>query len=228
MRGTLFAVVAVALLAGISPGASAQAPEGEGGGAPPAPPPPNPRKIRELKLRFEREPSVTDVQRAALRFFKVHPEKVASYRSGATWKALMPDVEVSFNNEVGRNDLTRHNLQYMNSERTLGYPFYETEEGKRGSYVIGVRAHWALDRLIFNPEILDVSSLVGVQEGLLREITSLYFTRRRLLTSMTLNPPQDPNEEITEQLRLEEIGANIDALTGGFLSREIKKRMTPQ
>lgn len=228
MRRTLYALLTVAVLFGITPGVRAQAPEGEGGGAPPAPPPPNPRKIRELKLRFEREPTVTDVQHAALRFFKVHPERVASYRTGATWKALMPDVEVSFNNEVGRNDLTRHNIQYMVYEKSQGYPFFESEEGKRGSYVIGVRAHWALDRLIFNPEILDVSSLVGVQEGLLREITSLYFTRRRLLTSMTLNPPQDPNEEITEQLRLEEIGANIDALTGGFLSREIKKRLTAE
>ena len=43
------------------------------------------------------------------------------------------------------------------------------------------------------------------------------------MTAMVLNPPQDPNEQITEQLRLDEITANIDALTGGFLSREIKK-----
>ena len=70
-----------------------------------------------------------------------------------------------------------------------------------------------------------MSSLVGVQEGLLREVTSLYFTRRRLMTAMVLNPPQSPNEQITEQLRLDEITANIDALTGGFFTAEEKKRL---
>ena len=77
----------------------------------------------------------------------------------------------------------------------------------------------------FNAEVLDVTSLVGVQEGLLREITSLYFTRRRLMTFLTLSPPQDPGEKITESIRLDEITANLDALTGGFMSRELRKRL---
>ena len=69
-----------------------------------------------------------------------------------------------------------------------------------------------------------MASLVGVQEGLLREITSLYFTRRRLMTAINLNPPQDPNEQITEELRLQEITANLDALSGGWFSKELRKR----
>jgi len=202
--------------------ASAQAPEGGGGEAPPAPPPPNPRAIRALRLKFEREPTVAEAQKAALKFFKVHPEALTSYRRGAAWKALMPDVELIFNNEFGNNDRKLNDALYPSFTQQYGYK--ESEVVTRGSISLGVRAHWALDRLIFNAETLDVSSLVGVQEGLLREITSLYFTRRRLLTSMTLNPPQDPNEEITEQLRLDEVTANLDALTGGFFTREIKKR----
>jgi hypothetical protein len=206
----------------------AQTPEG-GGEAPPAPPPPNPKAVRALRLRFEKEPTVAEVQDAALKFFKVHPEKVASYRTGADWKALMPDVEVIFNNEFGTNDRTLHDLLYLARESEVpSFPQKELEIVKRGSISIGVRAHWQLDRLIFNAETLDVSSLVGVQEGVLREITSLYFTRRRLLTTMTLNPPQDPNEEITETLRLDEITATIDALTGGYFSKETKKRLSKE
>ena len=186
--------------------------------APPSPPPPNPKAVRALRMRFEQEPAVAKVQQAALRFFKVHPERVASFRRGAAWKALMPDVELIFNNEYGTSDRTLKDYMYK------AWPYKDDESGSRASISIGVRAHWSLDRLIFNAESLDVASLVGVQEGLLREVTSLYFTRRRLMTAMVLNPPQDPNEQITEQLRLDEITANIDALTGGFLSREIKKR----
>ena len=194
--------------------------QGEGApqAAPQAPPPPNPKAVRALRMRFEQEPAVAKVQQAALKFFKVHPARVASFRRGAAWKALMPDVELIFNNEYGTSDRTLKDYMYKS------WPYKDDETGSRASISIGVRAHWSLDRLIFNAESLDVASLVGVQEGLLREVTSLYFTRRRLMTAMVLNPPQDPNEQITEQLRLDEITANIDALTGGYLSREIKKR----
>ena len=223
VTGTLASIPAMAQQA--QPGAEA-APQ-----APQAPPPPNPKAVRALRLRFEQEPAVAEVQKAALRFFKVHPERVASFRRGAAWKALMPDVEFIFNNEFGTSDRVLKDYMYKSKydiDPKTGRPYWpakDVEEGSRASISIGIRAHWSLDRLIFNAESLDVASLVGVQEGLLREITSLYFTRRRLMTAMVLNPPQDPNEQITEQLRLDEITANIDALTGGFLSREIKKRI---
>jgi hypothetical protein len=231
MKRFLLASICLTLTMASSP-AWAQAPEGGEGApaaAPPAPPPPNPKAIRALRLRFEREPTVAETQAAALRFFKVNPDRVASYRRGAAWKALMPDVELIFNNEVGTNDRRLRDITYLTVEaQNPSFPQREYETVKRGSISLGVRAHWSLDRLIFNAETLDVSSLVGVQEGLLREITSLYFTRRRLLTSNTLNPAQDPNEEITEQLRLDEITANLDALTGGWFGKEAKKRLSKQ
>jgi hypothetical protein len=189
------------------------------GVTPPAPPRPNMKVIRKLRVRFEREPTVRDVQQAALKFFKVHPDRVAGYRAGAAWKALVPDVEVTFNTERGTNDRRLTDAIYQ-----IRFPIKESENTQRSGYTIGVRAHWAFDRLIFNAEVLDVTSLVGVQEGLLREITSLYFTRRRLMTIMALNPPKDPGEQITESIRLDEISANLDALTGGYLTRELKKR----
>ena len=222
MRSKYISLCTVLVLVALAqPQAQAQHGGGQGEApqaAPQAPPPPNPKAVRALRMRFEQEPAVAKVQQAALKFFKVHPQRVASFRRGAAWKALMPDVELIFNNEYGTSDRTLKDYMYK------AWPYKDDESGSRASISIGVRAHWSLDRLIFNAESLDVASLVGVQEGLLREVTSLYFTRRRLMTAMVLNPPQDPNEQITEQLRLDEITANIDALTGGFLSREIKKR----
>lgn len=194
---------------------------------PPAPPKPSKEQIRKIKMQFEREPSVRAVQKAALRFFKVNPERVAGYRSGAAWKAIVPDLEVTFNHEQGVNDRRLSDAMYSQSSLVQQNPYNgarEIEDNTRKSYSVGVRAHWALDRLIFNAEVLDVTSLVGVQEGLLREITSLYYTRRRLIVMGALNPPQDEGEKITEDIRLSEIEGNLDALTGGYLSREIKKR----
>jgi len=217
------------LVAGLTAfAAPARAQEGgdaqDGAAQPPAPPPPDMKAVRKLRIRFEREPKVAEVQKAALRFFKVNPERVSSYRNGAAWKALMPDMELIFNTEQGTNDRKLWDYIYK-SKYASDWPAKDVESVSRASVSLGVRAHWSLDRLIFNAEVLDVSSLVGVQEGLLREITSLYFTRRRLMTAMVLNPPQSPNEKITEELRLAEITANLDALTGGYFTKETDKRL---
>jgi hypothetical protein len=230
MRAMTYVMTGVlALVSMLATAAPAQAQQGgmEQGGAapPPAPPPPDMKAVRKLRLRFEREPKVAEVQKAALRFFKVNPERVTSYRRGASWKALMPDLELIFNSEFGNNDRKLWDYTFKSQYTSGNWPAKDLETVSRSSISLGVRAHWSLDRLIFNAEVLDVSSLVGVQEGLLREITSLYFTRRRLMTAMVLNPPQSPNEKITEELRLAEITANLDALTGGFFTKETDKRL---
>jgi len=185
---------------------------------PPPPPRVNMAAIEDLKERFDQEPTVKEMQEAALKFFQVNPEKVQHYRRAAQWKAIVPDVEFTFNTE--RTQGNREMIDALYKQ----FPFKESEDNNRLSMNLGVRAHWALSRLVFNEEVLDVASLVGIQEGLLREITSLYFTRRRLMTMFALNPPKDPAEKITESIRLDEISGNLDALTGGFLTDELKKR----
>lgn len=223
MKRTLGVGLTLLLVLGAagSVGAQEGAPgEGGEGGAPAAPPPPDPAKLRALKLSFEREPTVKEVQVQALRFFQVHPERVKMYRTGAMLKALVPDLEVAANAERGVNDRRMTDALYK-----AVYAIKESEDNSHSTYSLNLRAHWSLDRLVFNAEVLDVTSLVGVQEGLLREVTSLYFTRRRLMTFLKLNPPQDPGERITESIRLEEITANLDALTGGYFTDELRKRL---
>ena len=223
MKKTMGVVLTLVLVVGTSASVWAQeaAPsEGGEGAAPAAPPPPDPAKLRALKLSFEREPTVKEVQVASLRFFQVHPNRVKAYRTGAMLKALVPDLEVGANAERGLNDWQMTDYLYK-----AVFPIKESEANNHTTYSVNLRAHWSLDRLVFNAEVLDVTSLVGVQEGLLREVTSLYFTRRRLMTFLKLNPPQDPGERITESIRLEEITANLDALTGGYFTDELRKRL---
>jgi hypothetical protein len=201
---------------------AAVAQEEEGGGAPPQAAPPSAQALRQLRLRFEQEPTVQEVQRAVLRHYKVHPAKVEEYRRGAEWKALIPELEGTFNLSTGDGDRRLIDMLYAQSPTSPLRNGKDFEYSSNKSYQVGVRAHWSLDRLWFNSEILDVTSLVGVQEGLVREITSLYFTRRRLLTTFALSPPKDPGEQITESIRFDEITANMDALTGGWFSTRLK------
>ena len=64
--------------------------------------------------------------------------------------------------------------------------------------------------------------MVQLRNDVLDEVTKLYFERLRLRDEIAQNPPQETRQMSMKQLRLAELTANIDALTGGYLSRNIK------
>lgn len=66
-------------------------------------------------------------------------------------------------------------------------------------------------------------SLLGIQDGIQREVTTLYYVRRRLQIEQLLNPPTTTAARISAQLRLEELTGLLDAYTGGFFSKKIGK-----
>jgi len=99
------------------------------------------------------------------------------------------------------------------------------EDQNIGYYGGTASVTWNLDRLVFNAEELDVMSLIGIQDGIQREVTTLYYVRRRLQIEQLLNPPTTTAARIAAELRLEELTGLLDAYTGGFFSKEIKARM---
>jgi len=89
---------------------------------------------------------------------------------------------------------------------------------------VGLR--WDLPNLVFNPEVLDVGSLAILQESLLKEVTRLYYTRRRLQIDLILNPPNDPGTRISKELRIDELTSTLDAMTGELFSNALEERQT--
>ena len=65
--------------------------------------------------------------------------------------------------------------------------------------------------------------LVKLREDILNEFTRLNFERRRLQHEMLLSPSTDTMEKIEKKLRLQELTASIDALTGSYLSKRLKQ-----
>ena len=63
--------------------------------------------------------------------------------------------------------------------------------------------------------------MVQLRNDVLDEVTKLYFERRRLQVELYNNPAQDEKEKLLKRFRLEELTANIDGLTGGYLTRKI-------
>jgi hypothetical protein len=172
----------------------------------------------QILARFAHEPQVQEVQDAAIRYYQVHPERIRSLGRNAQLKALMPTLSGSFNNGVTSSFRKMDDGFYV---KTL--PFKEDERENGDSLGFSVTATWNLDRLVFNAEVLDVQSLIGILDGVVREVTTVYYIRRRLQIDMVLRPPTDLASQISQRIRIEELTGLLDAMTGGFMSRSIQK-----
>ncbi len=91
---------------------------------------------------------------------------------------------------------------------SANFPFSRTQILSRGS----------------NPPCLSIHVLVvELRDDILNEVTRLYFERRRLQAEILLSAPLDKKEGTEKTLRLAELTASIDALTGGYFSRELER-----
>jgi hypothetical protein len=172
---------------------------------------------KQILERFAHEPSVQQVQEAAIRYYQVHPERISSLLRNAQLKALMPTVSGSFANALTSSKRKMDDGLYFQA-----LPFKEDERINADSLGFSVTATWNLDRLVFNAEVLDVQSLIGILDGVVREVTTVYYIRRRLQIDMILRPPTDIASKISQRIRVEELTGLLDAMTGGFMTKRIE------
>ena len=74
--------------------------------------------------------------------------------------------------------------------------------------------------------LIDVRSklMVQLRDDIVDEITRLYFERRRLQIELVTNPPHEVHAKVEKDLRLQELTAGLDGLTGGDFSRALNKK----
>jgi len=171
---------------------------------------------RELLADFAHEPTVGQVQRAAIWYAKVDPEKIQRWHRQAYLKALLPKLSMSYD----------HNQDtYISSSVTsTATRVFQTEDPSRK---LGFSVGWDLGDLIWNTDqtSIDVRSrlMVQLRDNILDDITRTYFERRRLQLDLLTNPPSDPKLQLTKELRLAELTAMLDGLTGGWFSNQLNE-----
>jgi hypothetical protein len=176
-------------------------------------------EVDEVLAKFDHEPKIREVQVAAIKYYNVSPSKIASLRTRTRTKALIPGISVGFTNSLSSFNRAVDDIIFRN----VGIA--KLEEQNADFMGFSASARWSLDRLVFNAEELDVMSLIGIQDGLQREVTALYYVRRRLQIELLLNPPKTLASRLSGRLRLEELTGLLDAYTGGYFSRKIKQNL---
>lgn len=173
-------------------------------------------RIQQALKDLEAEPSIQEVHRAALQFYNAEPETISSLRTRANLKYLLPDVNVRY--RQSNNGVFIDKFDYLQGDPNRAFAIgKDSSDGDVSE--LQLSGTWSLSRLLFNPEVLDVSSLAALQEGVLKEVTRLYYTRRRLQIDLILNPPRDPSTQLSKEIRVQQVTANLNALTNNIFQR---------
>jgi competence protein ComEA len=173
--------------------------------------------VARALAHFRDEPAIRDVQVAALDYARVHPEVVDGWMLRARVRAAAPQLLVQ--GETGVDD----NLKKITNLDATSPEIDALTNGGMGKLTVAAR--WDLDRLVFEPEEMIIAResvrTAALRDRVLEDVTRRYFERRRVEVELFLAPPTDLGERIKIELRIDELAADLDALTGGFFSQHL-------
>lgn len=183
------------------------------------------RRLESLDKYFDGEPAIGEVQRLAVDYAEVHPQKIAQWRVLARRRAWLPELDVSVD---GGTDWSSSDSIYGTT--TGGGAHYVGPDDKTRGEDFGwdVTLSWNLANLIWSTEQTTIDSrsklMVELREDVLDQVTRIYFERRRNQIELLTAGVLDPALRMDKELRVAELTALIDAFTGGEFSRRIQKR----
>ena len=168
----------------------------------------------ELLSNFSHEPTIAAARDAAIRYAEVHPDKLKWWRRQSALQALLPKFDVGFDNKRSRD------VHF--DEGT--FPKFQLVETENRDHGLDFSVNWDLGELLWNDQTaIDARSklLVELRQDIVDEVTRVYFERRRLQIGALLDPPATPQALAEQELRIQELTARLDGLTGGYFSQHV-------
>ncbi len=182
----------------------------------------------DVLAEFANEPSVQDVQRWADDYARTSPTLVDRWMRESRLFGALPTVKVEYRDDYGSG----YDYKYYAEDGFIDQPgepvgaILSGANEDKGNYIKGT-VEWQLADLIMSSErirvLSEVQDVVKLRDKVMSEVTTVYFERRRLQVDTLLNSKVDLRGQVIDQLRLMELTANVDALTGGMFSANVKK-----
>jgi hypothetical protein len=177
--------------------------------------------VEQVLAEFAGEPDVRAVQAMAMSYSKTNPELVEGWLEASSKAFMLPKVNLQYEKQL---DISEDYAYLTDENGGLLAELTGSDADNDDKYV--VKLEWRLDKLVMSSERIRVinaaEDIVKLRDKVLDEVTRLYFDRRRLQVESLLNPPTSLQSRIDGELRLQELTANLDALTGGSFSAAIR------
>ena len=175
-------------------------------------------KANELLARFNAEPDVRAVQQSAVKYARTHPDKVDTWRTRARASNLLPEFRVAVNRDQATDS---------SQTRTSGTGDPRATSGSDDKFGLDLRAVWDLNKTIYDPAEVQIQretiKASRQRDSLVAEVTKLYFERRRAQVKLLLDRDMDLRSQVKQELKVAELTAYLDGLTGGWFSSQLPR-----
>ncbi|MFC1850762.1 ComEA family DNA-binding protein [candidate division CSSED10-310 bacterium] len=188
-------------------------------------------KADEILAQFNHEPTIFEVQKAAIAHAKIYAKDINRWRRNIHIQAIIPETKfrVDYYTRENSTEKMNQNIDFRDEpDRYIMGPDEYTYYNYDYDYVkYQLQFGWDLDEVIFHRDELRVRSesedLVDFRTKVVEDITKLYFDRRRLQVNLILTPEVDMRVKLEKELRIQELTALIDTLTGGYFLKKIEE-----
>lgn len=182
--------------------------------------------VEDVLGQFSDEPAVSTVQAMAMNYTKTNPALVEGWLRASRTAYALPAVTLSYDRD--KDAYTTWSYLDLNGDGSVDNEEYQYNTARADNDDgIGVRLAWRLDKLVMSSErirvINEAQDIVKLRDKVLDEVTRIYFDRRRLQVEQLLSPAGGLKDQIKNELRLQELTASIDALTGGGFSASLQR-----
>ena len=198
---------------------------------------PDPTRLAALEAQIRAEPTLSGAMDAAFRAHDVHMGVRGRLRNRTWGLGLMPQLNavagifsvsqdvnlffVPFDSAVRHvTDGTKYGPDALESGATFSTGF------KTPQPYFGLMLNWDFSNLIFHLEEAPYGRYFGDANGLyLRvkyEVQRLYEERRRVLIRLMTQAPSDVRSWLALRMRLEELTAHLNILTGGLYKASVQ------
>jgi hypothetical protein len=163
--------------------------------------------VEQILLDLDRAPAVEQVQAWAVGEAMVSPARAARLLRDARTRGALPLIRLRGRYEDGSNRKW-DDLDLLDSRN------------RDMDYTVDLWLEWDLAELAASTDTYraarEARALTELRQAVQTQVTIAYFDRKRLLAEGYLAPLQEePERAIVRRLRVEELDATLDALTGG-------------
>ena len=176
-------------------------------------------RLHELFERFESEPDVGAVQTWAVALARAEPSRASQLLQDARARGALP--------------LLRLRGRYEDQSGTKWDELNLIDSRDRDSeYTLDLWLEWDLAELASGPDALravrEGRALAALRQGVINQVNIAFFDRRRLLAEEVLSEPDEAlSTSVLRRLRIEELIATLDGLTGGRWSSAQAEALVP-
>lgn len=179
--------------------------------------PADPEKAaKAYTLMADDGPPFAELQKAAMEYNDVTPEKIKRWQAESRMSALIPKINIGMDNSTS-------NTYEIYTSATKDYIVSGPDDISKG---VDLSVSWELGKLIWSDDQtnIDVRSRLNTQlrNDILDDLRRAYYERKRLRYELMMSPPVDPKSRVEKDLRIEELTQTINDITGNYMLRQQK------